>query len=77
MTEKDDWFEEQSIGRIGITNWQGLGITVALAVVGIIGSGVDSALRRDHPILDMVLMVPLGALFLGLAWKMASRTKRR
>ncbi|MCW6507955.1 hypothetical protein [Lichenifustis flavocetrariae] len=76
MGDKDDWFEEQSLGRIAVVDWRGWLCTLALMVLCFVGTGVESACRPDHPILEIVLLVPLGVLLLGLAWFMSTRTRR-
>ena len=76
MGEKDDWFEEQSLGRIAIVDWRGWVCALGLMILSFTGMGVESACRPDHPILEVVLLVPLGALLLGLAWFMSARTRR-
>ena len=76
MSDKDDWFVEQSLGRLAIVDWRGWLCTLAFLVLCFAGMGVESACRPDHPILEIVLMVPLGLMVLGLAGTMASRTRR-
>ncbi len=76
MRDKDDWLVERSLGRFDFLDWRGCLAFLTLMLVGVVGMGVESACRPNHPILEVVLMVPLGVLFLGLAWTISSRTRR-
>lgn len=76
MDDKDIWFEEQSLGRIAVVSWRGWLCVLALGVLVFAGMGVEGACRPDHPVLEIVLLVPLGLSVLGLTWTMATRTRR-
>lgn len=76
MRDEDAWFEERGLGRFAIVNWRGLVCVVVLGVLLFTGMGVESAFKRDRPVLELVLLVPLGLVTLSLAWTMATRTRR-
>ena len=71
------WFEQLRLGQLGPIHWKGWVCIAALAAVLVCGAVLDDVMSRQHnSILRALVMIPVGALALTLAWTIAGRTRR-
>jgi len=73
--KKQMWFVSFSLGRMDIINWRGAVAFASLMLVLMTGTVVESALKPEHPVVALLVMIPLALVALGLAVVIVMRTK--